>query len=95
METVGDRKHEPKAHPLLQKSVLSYALDGVIIAPKKKIALIRTMGREYFVSVGDSLGNSGGRITEISKYGVVVKQKDKLVSLKVRRNKLDAKDEKK
>ena len=95
METVGNRKPGPQVHPLLRKSVLSYALVGVIISPKKKMALIVTVGKEYFVYVGDELGNSEGRITEINKYGLVVKQNNKSVSLKVRKSKVVAKDEKK
>ena len=54
-------------HPLVQGPVLSNILIGVMISPSMKIAYIQTIsGEEYFVRVGDKLGNSNGSISDLS-----------------------------
>jgi Tfp pilus assembly protein PilP len=58
---------------------------GVISSSKGKIALIRARnGEEYFVRIGNLLGNTEGKITEISGVGIEVSEKDGIVSLMVR-----------
>jgi len=72
-------------HPLQQHPVKNYILTGVISSSKGKIALIRAKnGEEYFVRVGNLLGNTEGKITEISGIGIEVSEKDSIVSLMVR-----------
>jgi Tfp pilus assembly protein PilP len=63
---------------------------GVIASSKGKIALIRAKnGEEYFVRVGNQLGNTEGKITEISGVGIEVSEKDRVVSLTVRNRSVD------
>jgi len=72
-------------HPLQQYPVKNYILMGVIASSKGKIALIRARnGEEYFVRIGNLLGNTEGKITEISGIGIEVSEKDSIVSLMVR-----------
>ena len=72
-------------HPLLQHPVKSYILMGVVISKTVKIALIRANnGEEYFIRVGDLLGNAEGTITNINGIGVEVTEENKVVSLAVR-----------
>ena len=72
-------------HPLLQHPVKSYILMGVVISKTVKIALIRAnKGEEYFIRVGDLLGNAEGTITNINGIGVEVTEENKVVSLPVR-----------
>jgi Tfp pilus assembly protein PilP len=72
-------------HPLQQYPVKNYILMGVISSSKGKIALIRARnGEEYFVRIGNLLGNTEGKITEISGVGIEVSEKDGIVSLMVR-----------
>ena len=72
-------------HPLLQHPVKSYILMGVVISKTVKIALIRANnGQEYFIRVGDLLGNAEGTITDINIIGLEVSEENKVVSLAVR-----------
>ena len=72
-------------HPLLQHPVKSYILMGVVISKSVKIALIRANnGEEYFIRVGDLLGNAEGTITDINGSGIEVSEENKIVSLAVR-----------
>ena len=72
-------------HPLLQHPVKSYILMGVVISKTVKIGLIRANnGEEYFIRVGDLLGNAEGKITDINGFGVEVTEENKVVSLVVR-----------
>ena len=72
-------------HPLQQYPVKNYVLMGVIASSKRKVALIRAKnGEEYFVRVGNLLGNTEGKITEIRGIGIEVSEKDRVVSLMVR-----------
>ena len=72
-------------HPLLQHPVKSYILMGVVISKTVKIALIRANnGEEYFIRVGDLLGNAEGTITDINGSGIEVSEENKVVSLAVR-----------
>jgi type IV pilus assembly protein PilP len=76
---------DKSVHPLLQHPVKSYILMGVVISKKVKIALIRANnGEEYFIRVGDLLGNAEGTITDINGIGVEVTEENKVVSLPVR-----------
>ena len=72
-------------HPLLEHPVKSYILMGVVISKSVKIALIRANnGEEYFIRVGDLLGNAEGTITDINGSGIEVSEENKVVSLAVR-----------
>ena len=72
-------------HPLPQHPVKSYILMGVVISKSVKIALIRANnGEEYFIRVGDLLGNAEGTITDINGSGIEVSEENKVVSLAVR-----------
>ena len=72
-------------HPLQQYPVKNYILMGVIASSNANIALIRARnGEEYFVRVGNLLGNTEGKITKINGVGVEVSEKDRVVSLMVR-----------
>ena len=76
---------DKSVHPLLQHPVKSYILMGVVISKTVKIALIRANnGEEYFIRVGDLLGNAEGTITDINVIGVEVSEENKVVSLAVR-----------
>ena len=76
---------DKSVHPLLQHPVKSYILMGVVISKTVKIALIRANnGEEYFIRVGDLLGNAEGTITDINGIGVEVTEENKVVSLPVR-----------
>ena len=72
-------------HPLLQSAVSSNTLMAIMISPSIKIALIRAQnGEEYFIRVGDLLGNSEGTITDINSIGIEVTEEDEVISLLVR-----------
>ena len=77
---------DKSVHPLLQHPVKSYILMGVVISKTVKIALIRANnGQEYFIRLGDLLGNAEGTITDINGTGIEVNEKDKkVVQLPVR-----------
>ena len=72
-------------HPLFQSPVTSNILMGVMIAPSKKIALVRTAtGDEYFLKIGDKLGDAGGSVTGMSINSIDVTEGEKVVTLSVR-----------
>ena len=72
-------------HPLLQHPVKSYILMGVVISKTVKIGLIRANnGEEYFIRVGDLLGDAEGTITDINGIGIEVTEENKVVFLAVR-----------
>ena len=76
---------DKSVHPLLQHPVKSYILMGVVISKTVKIALIRANnGEEYFIRVGDLLGDAEGKITDINGRGIEVSEENKVVSLAVR-----------
>ena len=76
---------DKSVHPLLHHPVKSYILMGVVISKTVKIGLIRANnGEEYFIRVGDLLGNAEGAITDINGIGVEVTEENKVVSLPVR-----------
>ena len=72
-------------HPLIRNAAASNTLMGVIISPEIKIALIRTQsGDNYFVRIGDKLGNAEGIITAIQSEGIEVTEESEIISLDVR-----------
>jgi type IV pilus assembly protein PilP len=72
-------------HPLLQNAVRSNTLMAIMISPSIKMGLIRTTsGDEYFVRVGDLLGNSEGKIINITSSGIEVTEEEEVISLIVR-----------
>ena len=72
-------------HPLIRNATASNTLMGVIISPEIKIALIRTQsGDNYFVRIGDKLGNAEGKITAIKPDGIEVTEESEIISLDVR-----------
>ena len=76
---------DKNVHPLVQHPVKSYILMGVVTSKIVKIGLIRANnGEEYFVRVGDLLGNAEGTITVINGIGVEVTEENKVISLPVR-----------
>ena len=59
--------------PLTEKPLSDYRITGTIISPTSAVGLIKGRDRrEYLVSVGDDLGNEGGKIIIISGEGVTV-----------------------
>ena len=72
-------------HPLIQNTIRSNTIIGIMISPSMKTAFIRTLtGDEYFVSIGDKLGNANGTITGINYEAVEVTEASKVTSLPVR-----------
>ena len=73
-------------HPLLQNPISSNIIIGIMVSPSQKTAFIRTAsGDDFFVKVGDKLGNANGSITDIShEDGIEVTEDDKVVYLAVR-----------
>ena len=72
-------------HPLVQNIIRSNTIIGIMISPSMKTAFIRTLtGDEYFVTIGDKLGNANGTITGISYDGIEVTEDSKVTSLPVR-----------
>jgi len=72
-------------HPLIRNATASNTLLGVMISPDIKIALIRTQsGDNYFVRMGDKLGNAEGIITAIQSEGIEVTEESETISLDVR-----------
>ena len=56
-----------------------------MISPSMKTAFIRTLtGDEYFVRIGDKLGNANGSITGINYEGIEVTEDSNVTSLAVR-----------
>ena len=73
------------AHPLQQNPVASYTLMGVIVSANKSIAMIKSSdGNEYFIHVGDLLGNAGGKVANIGRKGIEVEEKSQMLVLNVR-----------
>ena len=73
------------AHPLVKYPASSYIVMAVIVSNSKKIGLIRAKNaEEYFVRVGDLLGNADGKISDMHGRGIEVSEEDKIVSLLVR-----------
>jgi len=76
---------DKNVHPLLQNSITSNIIIGIMISPSQKTAFIRTAsGDDYFVKVGDKLGNANGSITDISHEAIEVTEDGKVVYLAVR-----------
>ena len=72
-------------HPLIRNAIASNTLMAVMISPELKIALIRTQsGDNYFVRIGDKLGNAEGVITAIKSDGIEVTEDTEVISLDVR-----------
>ena len=72
-------------HPLIRNATASNTLMAVMISPELKIALIRTQsGDNYFVRIGDKLGNAKGVITAIKSDGIEVTEDSEVISLDVR-----------
>ena len=72
-------------HPLVQNTIRSNTIIGIMISPSMKTAFIRTLtGDEYFVRIGDKLGNENGTITGINYEAVEVTEASKVTSLPVR-----------
>jgi|TARA_B100000768_G_C11248971_1_gene363168 hypothetical protein len=72
-------------HPLIRNATASNTLMAVMISPELKIALIRTQsGDNYFVRIGDKLGNAEGEITAIKSDGIEVTEDTEVISLDVR-----------
>ena len=72
-------------HPLVQNTIRSNTIIGIMISPSMKTAFIRTLtGDEYFVRIGDKLGNANGTITGINYEGIEVTEDSKVTSLPVR-----------
>ena len=72
-------------HPLLQNEIISNTIIGIMISPSVKIASVRTQnGDQYFVRIGDKLGNSEGVITDIKSDAIEVTEKGEVISLAVR-----------
>jgi len=72
-------------HPLVRRPVDSNTLIGVMISPSVKIAYIKTYdGEEYFIGLGDMLGNAEGSITNINSSGIEVTESDGVTFLPVR-----------
>ncbi len=72
-------------HPLLQREVQDYILMAVIVSDSTKLGLIRANnGAEYFIRIGDLLGKSEGKISDINPQGIEVTEEEKVVILNVR-----------
>ena len=72
-------------HPLVQNTIRSNTIIGIMISPSMKTAFIRTLtGDEYFVGIGDKLGNANGTITGINYEGIEVTEDSNVTSLAVR-----------
>jgi Tfp pilus assembly protein PilP len=72
-------------HPLIQNSIKSNTVIGIMISPSVKIAYLETVnGEDYFVRVGDKLGNANGSITNISSEGIEVTEDNEVIILPVR-----------
>ena len=72
-------------HPLIRNATASNTLMAVMISPELKIALIRTQsGDNYFVRIGDKLGNAEGKITAIKPDGIEVTEESEIISVDVR-----------
>lgn len=83
----------PDAPPLLRDPVYFYKLAGVIISPTESIALIRAKNKvDYFVKIGEAVGNEGGVISAISSQGITVDVSGKPINLTVS-NRLDIQNE--
>ncbi len=74
-----------EAHPLQQSPVINYTLMGVIASVDRSVAMIKSSeGGQYFIHVGDLLGNAGGKISSINHKGIEVKEKTQIIVLNVR-----------
>ena len=72
-------------HPLIRNAAATNTLMAVMISPELKLALIRTQsGDNYFVRIGDKLGNAKGTITAIKANAIEVTEEGEIVSLDVR-----------
>ncbi|MDB2415283.1 hypothetical protein N9W34_05875 [Rickettsiales bacterium] len=68
-----------KEHPLS-----SYRLTGLAVGPEDAIAIITSKeGKEYFVTVGDSIGNENGIVESIRLEGVTIKAGNEKIEMVV------------
>jgi len=60
-------------------------LMAVIVSDSTRLGLIRANnGAEYFIRIGDLLGKSEGKISDINSQGIEVTEEEKVVILNVR-----------
>ena len=72
-------------HPLLRFPVGSVTLMGLMVSPSLKVAIIRLQdGGEYFIRLGDRLGDASGTVTDIKSSSIEVTEAGEIVSVEVR-----------
>ena len=72
-------------HPLLRFPVETVTLMGLMVSPSLKVAIIRLEdGNEYFIRLGDRLGNASGTVTDIKSSSIEVTEAGEVVSVEVR-----------
>lgn len=72
-------------HPLLRYPVESVTLMGLMVSPTLKVAIIRLQdGNEYFIRLGDRLGDASGTVTDIKSSSIEVTEAGEIVSVEVR-----------
>jgi type IV pilus assembly protein PilP len=56
-----------------------------MVSPSLKVAIIRIQdGNEYFIRLGDRLGNANGTVTDIKSSSIEVTEAGEIVSVEVR-----------
>ncbi len=78
-------EHVLDIHPLQQHPVESYTLMGILVSSNWGVAMIRSLsGEEFFVHMGDRLGNNEGVITAIFGSGLEVEEQENIIVLNVK-----------
>jgi len=81
-------------HPMLRWPVESVTLMGLMVSPSLKVAIIRLQdGGEYFIRLGDKLGDAKGTVTDIKSSSIEVTQAGEIVTVEVRNRSVSNEDE--
>lgn len=81
-------------HPMLRWPVESVTLMGLMVSPSLKVAIIRLQdGGEYFIRLGDKLGDAKGTVTDIKSSSIEVTQAGEIVIVEVRNRSVSNEDE--
>tara|TARA_B100000795_G_C22464961_1_gene310694 strand:+ start:252 stop:458 length:207 start_codon:yes stop_codon:yes gene_type:complete len=67
---------------------------GLMVSPSLKVAIIRLQdGGEYFIRLGDKLGDAKGTVTDIKSSSIEVTQAGEIVTVEVRNRSVSNEDE--
>tara|TARA_B100001564_G_C20654929_1_gene678683 strand:- start:1763 stop:2173 length:411 start_codon:yes stop_codon:yes gene_type:complete len=86
-EAETDKNKHANKPPIERDPVRTYAVIGLIVSPDNAVAVVKSLNNhEFFVQVGDHIGNEGGVIESIHTDGITVDTGSSIVTLNVSNN---------